>query len=62
MGRVFAPTDAGIYRPSSAYIQTHEVVGVVESYDEERKEALVGVRNRLPLGAEVEILQPRGRW
>ncbi|HOB41337.1 MAG: U32 family peptidase [Limnochordia bacterium] len=56
----FAPTDAGIYRPSSAYIQTHEVVGVVESYDEERKEALVGVRNRLPLGAEVEILQPRG--
>lgn len=56
----FAPTDAGIYRLSSAYIQTHEVVGVVESYDEERKEALVGVRNRLPLGAEVEILQPRG--
>lgn len=55
----FAPTDAGIHRPSSAYIQTHEVVGVVESYDEARGEAVVGVRNRLPLGAEVEVMQPR---
>ena len=56
----FAPSDAGIFRPSSANIRHFDVVGVVESYDEERKEALVGVRNRLPQGAEVEVLQPRG--
>jgi putative protease len=56
----FVPTGAGIYRPSSAYIQTHEVVGVVESYDPASGEAVVGVRNRLPLGAEVEVLQPQG--
>jgi len=56
----FAPSDAGIFRPSSAYIRHFDVVGVVESYDETRREALVGVRNRLPQGAEVEVLQPRG--
>ena len=55
----FAPTAAGILRPSSAYLQTHEVVGGVESYDEARGEAVVGARNRLPLGAEVEVMQPR---
>lgn len=56
----FEPTDAGIYRPSSAYIQTYDVVGVVESYDDQAGEAVVGVRNRLPRGSEIEVLQPRG--
>ena len=56
----FLPADAGIYCPTSAYIQTYDVVGVVEDYDADRGEAVVGVRNRLPVGAEVEVLQPRG--
>ncbi len=56
----FVPSDAGIHRPSGSYIREYDVVGIVESWDEETQEAIVAVRNRLSLGEEVEIMQPRG--
>ncbi|NMB00171.1 MAG: U32 family peptidase [Firmicutes bacterium] len=56
----FVPSDAGIHRPTGSYIREYDVVGVVESYDEEKGEAIVGVRNRLLVGEEVEVMQPRG--
>lgn len=56
----FVPTDAGIYHPTSAYIQTHDVVGIVQSYDSERGEAVVLVKNRLQVGDTVELMEPRG--
>lgn len=50
----------GIYTTSSAYIQTHDFVGTVESYDHQAGEALIGVRNFFPSGSRVEIIQPQG--
>ncbi|NLL48216.1 MAG: U32 family peptidase, partial [Firmicutes bacterium] len=56
----FVPTDAGIHRPTGSYIREYDVVGIVESWDDETQEAVVAVRNRLSLGEEVEIMQPKG--
>lgn len=56
----FAPTDAGIHLPTSAYYQTHDVVGVVQDYDAERGEAVVLIKNRLQVGETVEVMEPRG--
>jgi len=50
----------GTYPESSAYIQGYDFVGLVEEYDSQTHEAVVGVRNRLPIGEQVEILQPTG--
>ena len=54
----FIPSGAGIHRPTGSYSRDYDVVGLVESYDSETGEALVGVRNRLSLGEEVEVMQP----
>ena len=40
------------------YIQTHELVGTVLQYDPVQKRILVGVRNHLTAGDEVELLLP----
>jgi putative protease len=56
----FVPTGAGIHYPTSAYHQTHDVVGVVQRYDTERGEAVVLIKNRLQVGDTVEIMEPRG--
>ena len=56
----FAPTDAGIHYATSSYSQTHDVVGVVEAYDEDKGEAVVLIKNRLRVGETVEIMEPRG--
>ena len=56
----FVPTDAGIHRPTGSYIREYDVVGIVESWDNETQEAVVAVRNRLSLGEDVEIMQPKG--
>jgi len=40
------------------YIQTHEPVGIVLQYDSVRKMMLIGVRNHLAAGDEVELLLP----
>lgn len=56
----FVPTDAGIHRPTGSYLRNYDVVGLVESYDDKTGEAIVGVRNRLRVGEEVEVMQPKG--
>ena len=56
----FVPSDVGIHRPTGSYIRAYDVVGLVESYDSKRGEAVVAVRNRLSLGDEVEVMQPLG--
>lgn len=45
---------------TSSYIQSHEFVGIVLSYDEKEKTALIEQRNRIFSGDEIEIMQPDG--
>ncbi len=56
----FAPSDAGIHRPTGSYIRDYDVVGVVDSFDQKTREAVVSVRNRLRVGEVVEVMQPHG--
>ncbi len=44
--------------PDVKYIQTHDLVGTVIGYDPVEKKALVGVRNRLSINDQVEMLLP----
>ncbi|MCX5849223.1 MAG: U32 family peptidase [Deltaproteobacteria bacterium] len=44
--------------PEIKYVQTHEPVGVVLQYDSVRKMMLIGVRNHIAAGDEVELLLP----
>jgi putative protease len=44
--------------PEIKYIQTHEPVGTVLQYDSVNKRILIGVRNHLTAGDEVELLFP----
>ncbi|NLM10422.1 MAG: U32 family peptidase [Clostridiaceae bacterium] len=46
---------------TSSYIQSHEFVGIVLSFDEKEKTALIEQRNRVFSGEEIEIMQPNGR-
>ena len=46
---------------TSSYIQSHEFVGIVLSYNETYKTALIEQRNRVFSGEEIEIVQPEGR-
>ena len=45
---------------TSSYIRTWEFIGIVRSYDEQEKAAVVEQRNRLIKGDEIEIMQPDG--
>jgi putative protease len=44
--------------PEIKYIQTYEPVGVVLKYDSIKKMVLIGIRNHLAAGDEVELLLP----
>jgi putative protease len=44
--------------PEIKYIQTHEPIGTVLQYDSVNKRILMGVRNHLTAGDEVELLLP----
>lgn len=55
----FVPSGAGIHPHSGSYIRSYDVVGQVIEYDGEKGEAVVDVRNRLRLGTELEIIQPK---
>lgn len=44
--------------PEVKYYQTHDLGGMVLGYDPQKAEALIGVRNRLAVGDEVELLLP----
>ncbi len=47
---------------TSSYIRNYELLGIVESYDEETKMLSVVQKNRFFKGGEVEFLQPHGKF
>lgn len=54
----FLGSQPGTYPESSAYLQSYDFVGMVEDYDHNAGEAIIGVRNYFPVGSQVEIIQP----
>jgi putative protease len=57
-GFAFAEEKINATSPEIKYIQTHELAGTVLQYDPVQKRILVGVRNHLAAGDEVELLLP----
>ena len=57
-GFAFAKEKINETNPDIKYIQTHEPVGVVLQYNHVRKMMLIGVRNHLVAGDEVDLLLP----
>jgi U32 family peptidase len=57
-GFAFSEEKINETNPEIKYIQTHEPVGVVLQYDSIRKMMLIGVRNHLATGDEVDLLLP----
>lgn len=55
----FLDSQPGINLETSGYQQSYDFVGLVEEYNLETGEALVGVRNRLLLNSEIEVVQPK---
>jgi putative protease len=60
-GFAFAGEKINETSPEIKYIQTHELAGTVLQYDRAQKRILVGVRNHLNAGDEVELLLPNDR-
>lgn len=58
---VSRPTEADQVYSHSSNTQTHEFIGLVRSYDAERKLAWIEQRNHFKVGQTVEFLQPKGR-
>lgn len=57
---VSQPTAADQVYGQSSNTQTHDFIGLVKSYDAEKKIAWVEQRNHFKRGEEVEFLQPKG--
>jgi putative protease len=57
-GFAFSEEKINETNPEIKYIQTHEPAGTVLQYDPVKKMMLIGVRNHLAAGDEVEILLP----
>jgi U32 family peptidase len=57
-GFAFSKEKINETNPDIKYIQTHEPVGVVLQYDSVRKMMLIGVRNHLAAGDDVDLLLP----
>lgn len=57
-GFYFGTKGEQIYE-SSSYIRTHDIVGIVEEYDKERKVATIKQKNRIFENDSVEILRPK---
>ena len=57
-GFAFAEEKINETSPKIKYSQTHELAGTVLQYDSVRKRMLVGIRNHLVAGDEVELLLP----
>ena len=55
----FVGEQDGIHDSSASYQSARNFVGVVESYDSERGEVVVNVRNHIDPGVSLEIVQPR---
>ena len=58
-GFAFSEEKINETNPEIKYIQTHEPAGIVLQYDRVKKMMLLGVRNHLTAGDEVELLLPR---
>ena len=58
---VSRPTEADQVYSHSSNTQTHEFIGLVRSYDAERKLAWIEQRNHFKVGQAVEFLQPKGK-
>ena len=58
---VSRPTAADQVYSQSSNTQTHEFIGLVKSYDEEKGLAWVEQRNHFKLDQTVEFLQPKGQ-
>lgn len=57
-GFAFAEEKINETNPDIKYIQTHEPVGIVLQYDSVKQMMLVGIRNHLTAGNDVELLLP----
>ncbi len=57
-GFAFAEEKINETNPDIKYVQTHEPAGIVLKYDPSRKRMLIGVRNHLVAGNEIELLLP----
>jgi putative protease len=57
-GFAFAEEKINETSPEIKYIQTHELAGTILQYDPVQNRILVGVRNHLKAGYEVELLLP----
>lgn len=57
---VSRPTEQDQVYSHSSNTQTHEFIGLVRSYDAERKWAWIEQRNHFKVGQDVEFLQPTG--
>lgn len=61
-GFTFAkPAAADQIYGNSSYMQSAEFIGLVLSYDEAEKMAVVEQRNNMKTGQEIEVVQPAGR-
>ncbi|MDP4088665.1 MAG: U32 family peptidase, partial [Bacillota bacterium] len=58
-GFYFSDPDKQVYENSS-YIRNYDIVGIVRSYDEEKKTAVIEQRNKVFEGESAEILRPAG--
>lgn len=45
---------------SSSYLRSHDIVGIVRSYDDEKKTAVIEQRNKVFEGDKAEVLRPVG--
>lgn len=52
------PKDTAQVYTTSSYVRDYELIGIVLSYEEEKKELTLEQRNRFFLGDEIEILMP----
>lgn len=57
---VSRPTEADQVYSESSNTQTHDFIGLVRSYDDEKGIAWIEQRNHFKVGQTVELLQPKG--
>lgn len=57
-GFAFAEEKINETNPDIKYVQTHEPAGIVLQYDAVKKRMLIGVRNHIAAGSQIELLLP----
>ncbi len=56
------PTDNEQVYTNNSYVREYDLVGIVDSYDEEKNMLNVTQRNKFFVGDEIEILKPKGKF